>query len=133
MYVSQARRGDEAIVGGAYGTLHDAPAARLNWRGFDIADEHDSPVYRVGGKALRLRETFVIGDLQGREVNTIRDSLLFASKSRRTRTSFSACSSAVLGSDISASLHDAAKSCSERAVPSVPRFGSDPYTVCLGC
>jgi uncharacterized protein YxjI len=25
---------------------------------FDIADEHGNPVYRVDGKALRLRETF---------------------------------------------------------------------------
>jgi uncharacterized protein YxjI len=40
---------------------------------FDIADEHGNPVYRVDGKALRLHETFVIEDLQGREVATIRE------------------------------------------------------------
>jgi uncharacterized protein YxjI len=44
--------------------------------GFDIADEHGNPVYRVDGKALRLRETFVIEDLQGREVATIREKKL---------------------------------------------------------
>jgi len=43
---------------------------------FDIADEHGNPVYRVDGKALRLRETFVIEDLQGREVATIRENKL---------------------------------------------------------
>ena len=39
---------------------------------FDIADEQGNPVYRVDGKPLRLRETFVIQDLQGREAATIR-------------------------------------------------------------
>ena len=43
---------------------------------FDIADEHGNLVYRVDGKALRLRETFVIEDLQGREVATIREKKL---------------------------------------------------------
>jgi uncharacterized protein YxjI len=43
---------------------------------FDIADEHGNPLYRVDGKALRLRETFVIEDLQGREVATIREKKL---------------------------------------------------------
>ena len=43
---------------------------------FDIADEYGNPVYRVDGKALRLRETFVIEDLQGREVATIREKKL---------------------------------------------------------
>jgi uncharacterized protein YxjI len=43
---------------------------------FDIADEHGDPVYRVDGKAQRLRETFVIEDLQGREVATIREKKL---------------------------------------------------------
>jgi uncharacterized protein YxjI len=48
---------------------------------FDIADEHGNPVYRVDGKALRLRETFVIEDLQGREVATIREKKLALRKS----------------------------------------------------
>ena len=43
---------------------------------FDIADEHGNPVYKVDGKALRLRETFVIEDLRGREVATIREKKL---------------------------------------------------------
>jgi uncharacterized protein YxjI len=43
---------------------------------FDIADERGNPAYRVDGKALRLRETFVIEDLQGREVATIREKKL---------------------------------------------------------
>ncbi len=43
---------------------------------FDIADEHGNPAYRVDGKALRLRETFVIEDLRGREVATIREKKL---------------------------------------------------------
>jgi uncharacterized protein YxjI len=43
---------------------------------FDIADEHGDPVFRVDGKVLRLRETFVLEDLQGREVATIREKKL---------------------------------------------------------
>ena len=43
---------------------------------FDITDESDRPVYRVDGKVMRLRETFVIEDLQGREVATIREKKL---------------------------------------------------------
>jgi uncharacterized protein YxjI len=43
---------------------------------FDIADEHGNPVFRVDGKVLRLRDTFVLEDLQGREVATIREKKL---------------------------------------------------------
>ena len=43
---------------------------------FDITDEHGNLAYRVDGKAMRLRETFVIEDLQGREVATIREKKL---------------------------------------------------------
>jgi uncharacterized protein YxjI len=43
---------------------------------FDIADEHGNPVFRVDGKAMRLRDTFVLEDLQGREVVTIREKKL---------------------------------------------------------
>jgi uncharacterized protein YxjI len=43
---------------------------------FDIADEHGNPVFRVDGKAMRLRDTFVLEDLQGREVATIREKKL---------------------------------------------------------
>src|ERR687895_194916 len=43
---------------------------------FDIADEHSNPVFRVDGKVMRLRETFVLEDLQGREVATIREKKL---------------------------------------------------------
>jgi uncharacterized protein YxjI len=43
---------------------------------FDIVDERGVPVYRVDGKVLRLRETFVIEDLHGREVATIREKKL---------------------------------------------------------
>ena len=43
---------------------------------FDIADGSGNPVYRVDGKVMRLRETFVIEDLHGREVATIREKKL---------------------------------------------------------
>ena len=43
---------------------------------FDIADESGNLAYRVDGKALRLRETFVIEDPHGREVATIREKKL---------------------------------------------------------
>jgi uncharacterized protein YxjI len=43
---------------------------------FDIADEHGDPVFRVDGKVLHLRETFILEDLQGREVATIREKKL---------------------------------------------------------
>src|SRR5919199_5165293 len=43
---------------------------------FDIADEHGNPVFKVDGKVMRLRETFVLEDLQGREVATIREKKL---------------------------------------------------------
>jgi uncharacterized protein YxjI len=43
---------------------------------FDITDEHGNLAYRVDGKALRPRETFVIEDLRGREVATIREKKL---------------------------------------------------------
>ena len=42
----------------------------------DITYEHDNPAYRVDGKVMRLRETFVIEDLDGREVATIREKKL---------------------------------------------------------
>jgi uncharacterized protein YxjI len=48
---------------------------------FDIADEHGNPVFRVDGKVMSLRETFVLEDLQGREVATIREKKLALSKS----------------------------------------------------
>ena len=31
---------------------------------FDIADEHGNPVFRVDGKVMRLRDTFVLEDLK---------------------------------------------------------------------
>lgn len=43
---------------------------------FDIMDEVGNPIYKVDGKVLRLRETFVIEDMQGREVATIREKKL---------------------------------------------------------
>ena len=43
---------------------------------FDIADEHGNPVFRVDGKVMRLRDTFGLEDLQGREVATIREKKL---------------------------------------------------------
>ena len=43
---------------------------------FDITDEHGNPVYKVDGKAMRLRDTFVIEDMRGREVATIREKKL---------------------------------------------------------
>jgi uncharacterized protein YxjI len=43
---------------------------------FDIADEYGNPVFRVDGKVMRLRDTFVLEDLQGREVATIREKKL---------------------------------------------------------
>ena len=43
---------------------------------FDIADEHGNPVFSVDGKVMRLRDTFVLEDLQGREVATIREKKL---------------------------------------------------------
>jgi uncharacterized protein YxjI len=45
---------------------------------FDIADEHGNPVFRVDGKVMRLRDTFVLEDLQGREVATIREKKLLS-------------------------------------------------------
>ena len=43
---------------------------------FDITDEHGNLAYKVDGKVLRLRDTFVIEDLDGREVATIREKKL---------------------------------------------------------
>ena len=43
---------------------------------FDITDEYGTLVYRVDGKVMRLRETFVIEDSRGREVATIREKKL---------------------------------------------------------
>jgi uncharacterized protein YxjI len=43
---------------------------------FDIADEHGNPVFRGDVKVMRLRDTFVLEDLQGREVETIREKKL---------------------------------------------------------
>ena len=40
---------------------------------FDIEDENGRPAYRVDGKVLRFRETFVLEDLDGNEVATIRE------------------------------------------------------------
>ena len=40
---------------------------------FDITDENGNLAYRVDGKVMRLRETFVIEDPRGREVATIRE------------------------------------------------------------
>ena len=42
----------------------------------DVANEHGNPVFRVDGKVMRLRDTFVLEDLQGREVATIREKKL---------------------------------------------------------
>ncbi len=43
---------------------------------FDITDEQGNLAYRVDGKVMRLRETFVIEDPRGREVATIREKKL---------------------------------------------------------
>jgi uncharacterized protein YxjI len=43
---------------------------------YDIEDERGNRAYRVDGKVLRLRETFVLEDLEGREVATIREKKL---------------------------------------------------------
>ena len=43
---------------------------------FEVADERGNPVFRVDGKVMRLRDTFVLEDLQGREVATIREKKL---------------------------------------------------------
>src|ERR671921_668473 len=44
--------------------------------GFDIADEHGNSVFWGDGKVMRLHDTFVLEDLQGREVATIREKKL---------------------------------------------------------
>ncbi len=43
---------------------------------FDIENAAGQPVLHVDGKLLRIRETFVIQDLQGNEVATIRQKLV---------------------------------------------------------
>ncbi|CAA9243713.1 MAG: hypothetical protein AVDCRST_MAG26-1566 [uncultured Chloroflexia bacterium] len=43
---------------------------------FDIENADGQPVLHVDGKLLRIRETFVIQDLQGNEVATIRQKLV---------------------------------------------------------
>ncbi len=43
---------------------------------FDITDERGEPAFHVDGKVLRIRETFVMTDMQGREVATIREKKL---------------------------------------------------------
>lgn len=43
---------------------------------FEIEDERGNPIYRVDGKILRFRETFVLEDLSGNEVVTIREKKL---------------------------------------------------------
>lgn len=43
---------------------------------FDINDENGRPVYNVDNKWFSLRETFVLGDMQGQEVATIQAKLL---------------------------------------------------------
>jgi uncharacterized protein YxjI len=43
---------------------------------FAIEDERGTPVYHVDGKVLRIRKTFVIQDLHGNEVATIREKKL---------------------------------------------------------
>jgi uncharacterized protein YxjI len=40
---------------------------------FTIEDEKGRPAFQVDGKVLRVRETFEITDMQGREVATIRE------------------------------------------------------------
>ena len=43
---------------------------------YDIEDEAGQPAFHVDGQLLHIRETFVITDLQGNEVATIRQKLL---------------------------------------------------------
>jgi uncharacterized protein YxjI len=43
---------------------------------FTIEDDRGQPVFHVDGKVLRIRETFVITDLSGNEVATIREKKL---------------------------------------------------------
>lgn len=43
---------------------------------YDIEDERGNPIFRVNGKILRFRETFVLEDLEGREVATVREKKL---------------------------------------------------------
>src|SRR3954454_13482109 len=38
-----------------------------------IADEHGERAYKVDGKAMRIRDTFILKDRSGREVATIRE------------------------------------------------------------
>jgi uncharacterized protein YxjI len=40
---------------------------------YEVEDESGNPVYRVDGKILRIRETFVLEDLAGHEIATIRE------------------------------------------------------------
>src|SRR5689334_14378552 len=40
---------------------------------YTIEDERGEPAYRVDGKLLRIRETFVIEDRNGNEVATVRE------------------------------------------------------------
>jgi uncharacterized protein YxjI len=48
---------------------------------FDIADEQGNPIFSVDAKVMRLRDTFVLEDLQGREVATIREKKLASRES----------------------------------------------------
>jgi len=43
---------------------------------FDIEDEYGNRAYHVDGKVFRIRETFVITDMSGNEVATIREKKL---------------------------------------------------------
>jgi uncharacterized protein YxjI len=43
---------------------------------YTIEDERGQPAYRVDGKVMRIRETFVLEDMAGHEVATIREKKL---------------------------------------------------------
>lgn len=40
---------------------------------YTIEDEHGRPAFKVDGKVMRIRETFVITDASGKEVATVRE------------------------------------------------------------
>jgi uncharacterized protein YxjI len=49
----------------------------LSWgRDFDIEDERGNPAFHVDGKVLRIRRTFVMTDMSGAEVATVRQKVL---------------------------------------------------------
>ena len=73
--------GSEAIQGDAMARYTMRQRLVSIGEDFDIADEQGNPVFSVDGKVMRLRDTFVLEDLQGREVATIREKKLASRES----------------------------------------------------